>query len=331
MHTAAGMTYWHGIVPGDVSLGAAPMYHVSGLCHGVTSPIFAGASIVVVPRWDRTLVADLLERYRVTHASLAPTAVIDLLASETIGQRDLSSIRRMSAGGASMPEAVWQRLHSDLGVAFLEAYGMTETAATTHLNPPDAPRRQCLGVPFFGTESLIVDPDTLVPLAAGEVGEILLRGPQLFQGYWNQPEETRKSFVDVGGKPYFRSGDIGYADADGYFYMTDRAKRMINASGLKVWPTEVENVLYRHPAVLEVCVIGARDAYRGETVKALIVPRPEARSTVNESALITWAREQMAAYKYPRIVEFVDTLPKSPAGKILWRELQQIENSRSAT
>jgi fatty-acyl-CoA synthase len=113
--------------------------------------------------------------------------------------------------------------------------------------------------------------------------------------------------------------------------MTDRAKRMINASGLKVWPTEVENVLYRHPAVLEVCVIGARDAYRGETVKALIVPRPEARSTVNESALITWAREQMAAYKYPRIVEFVDTLPKSPAGKILWRELQQIENSRSAT
>ncbi|MDB5416136.1 MAG: long-chain fatty acid-CoA ligase [Rubritepida sp.] len=325
-HTAAGLTYWHGILPGDVSLGVAPMYHVSGLCHAVTSPVFAGAAIAIVPRWDRALVIEVMERYRVTHASLAPTAVIDLMGIPGLEERDLSALRRMTSGGATMPEAVWQRLRDMLGISFLEAYGMTETAATTHLNPPEAPRLRCLGVPFFGTEALIVDADTLVPLRDGEVGEILLRGPQMFQGYWNRPEATAEAFVEVDGKPFFRSGDIGYADADGYFYMTDRAKRMINASGLKVWPNEVESILYRHPAVLEACVVGVADTYRGETVKALVVLRPGA--ALDEAGLIAWAREQMAAYKYPRLVEFVESLPKSPAGKILWRELQDREAAK---
>ena len=269
-----------------------------------------------------------MEHYRVTHASLAPTAVIDLMGAPDIAARNLSSLRRMTSGGASMPEAVWQRLRDLLGIAFLEAYGMTETAATTHLNPPEAPRLRCLGIPFFGTECLIVDPDTLAPLPPGEAGEILLRGPQLFQGYWNRPEATADAFVQVDGRRWLRSGDIGYADADGYYHMTDRAKRMINASGLKVWPNEVESILYRHPAVLEACVIGVADAYRGETVKALVVRRPGA--ALDEAGLIAWAREQMAAYKYPRLVEFAESLPKSPAGKILWRELQDREAGRSA-
>lgn len=162
MHTAAGMTYWHGIVPGDVSLGAAPMYHVSGLCHVVTSPVFAGAAIAIIPRWDRTSVLEAIEAYGVTHASLPPTAIIDLLSAADIADRKLSTIRRVSSGGSAMPEAVWASLRELLGIPFLEAYGMTETAATTHLNPPEAPRPRCLGIPFFGTTSIIIDPETLV-------------------------------------------------------------------------------------------------------------------------------------------------------------------------
>lgn len=328
MHTAAGMTYWHGIVPGDVALGAAPMYHVSGLCHGVTSPVFAGAAVAIVPRWDRELALDAMERHRVTHASLPPTAVIDLLSAPDLDKRDLSALRRMSSGGAAMPEAVWARLRDTLGVAFLEAYGMTETAATTHLNPPEAPRSRCLGIPFFGTRALIVDPETLQVMPVGEIGEILLSGPQLFRGYWNRDDETASAMLEIEGRSYLRSGDIGYVDADGYYYMTDRAKRMINASGLKVWPTEIESVLYAHPGVREACVIAAPDPYRGETVKALIVLRPDAAGSVSEADLIEWCRARVAAYKYPRIVEFVEVLPKSPAGKILWRELQDKEMSK---
>lgn len=330
MHTAAGMTYWHGLVPGDVVLGAAPMYHVSGLCHAVTSPIFAGAAITIIPRWDRSMVIEAIETYGVTHASLPPTAIIDLLSAVDIAERKLSTIRRISSGGAAMPEAIWARLRDVLRVPFLEAYGMTETAATTHLNPPEAPRPRCLGIPFFGTSSLIVDPQTLREVPVGEVGEIVISGPQLFQGYWNRREDTEKAFITIGGRRYLRSGDIGYTDIDGYFYMTDRAKRMINASGLKVWPTEVESVLYSHPDVLEACVVAAPDSYRGETVKGLIVRRSGSDSSLTESALIAWCRERMAAYKYPRVIEFVDALPKSPAGKILWKELQDKEMMREA-
>ncbi|WP_398467372.1 long-chain-fatty-acid--CoA ligase [Tardiphaga sp.] len=328
MHTAAGMTYWHGLLPGDVALGAAPMYHVSGLCHAVTSPIFAGAAIAIIPRWDRTMVIEAIEKYGVTHASLPPTAIIDLLSAPDIAERKLSTIRRVSSGGAAMPEAVWARLKELLGVTFLEAYGMTETAATTHLNPPEAPRARCLGIPFFGTRSLIVDPETLEEVPVGEAGEIVICGPQLFQGYWNRSEDTEKAFITVGGRRYLRSGDIGYTDNDGYFYMTDRAKRMINASGLKVWPTEVESVLYAHPGVLEACVVATPDSYRGETVKGLIVRRADSEAALTESGLIAWCRERMAAYKYPRVIEFVDALPKSPAGKILWKELQDKEMNR---
>lgn len=329
MHTAAGMTYWHGIVPGDVSLGMAPMYHVSGLCHAVTAPIYAGAAVAIVPRWDRTTVLDLIERYGVTHASLPPTAVIDMLNAPDIRTRNISSIRRVSSGGSAMPEPVWKELRESLQITFLEAYGMTETAATTHLNPPEAPRPKCLGLPFFGTSTLIVDPDTLAVLPVGESGEIVIAGPQLFKGYWNREEDTAKAFITIEGRRYLRSGDIGYADADGYYYMTDRAKRMINASGLKVWPSEIENYLHAHPSVLEACVIASPDAYRGETVKALVVLRQGA-DALTDDGLIAWCKERMAAYKYPRIVEFVEHLPKSPAGKILWRDLQDKEMGKAS-
>ncbi len=329
MHNVAGLALWHGITAGDPCLGVAPMYHVSGLTHSIHVPVYAGACIVLVPRWERKLAAELIEHYRVVHASMAPTAVIDLLDDPDLGKRDLSSLRRIGSGGSSMPDEVWKRLNERMGIPYIEAYGMTEAAATTHNNPGDRPKRQCLGITWFDSESCVIDPETFAPRAVGERGEIVMRGPQMFKGYWNRPEDTAAAWVTIEGREWYRSGDIGYVDEEGYFFMTDRLKRMINASGFKVWPAEVESVLYAHPDVLEVCVVSVRDAYRGENVKALLVLREAARASFDPEAFPSWARERMAAYKVPRIVEVVDALPKSPVGKILWREVQDRENTRA--
>ena len=330
MHTTVGLAIWHNHAPGTVFLGVAPMYQVAGFTVLANCAVYVGGTVVPLPRWDRRLAMALIQHYRVHFAGMAPTAVIDMLADPEIDRFDLSSLKRVSFGGATMPESVWQQVHERLGLSFIEAYGMTETAATTHINPIEQPRRQCLGIPFFDTRSIVVNPETLEPCATGQPGEILIAGPQLFKGYWNRPEDTAAAFVEVDGVRYFRSGDIGMVDAQGYFFMTDRVKRMINASGFKVWPAEVENLLYGHPAVREACVIATRDSYRGESVKAVIVLKDEFRNRISANELIAWSRERMAAYKYPRSIAFVDALPKSPVGKILWRELQDAETGRDS-
>lgn len=328
MHTTVGLATWHGHAPGTVFLGVAPMYQVAGLSVGVNCCIYVGGTLVPMPRWDRRLAAALIARYRIHYAGIAPTAIIDMLSDPSLDQYDLTSLKRVSFGGATMPDSVWQTIHQRLGLSFIEAYGMTETAATTHINPIDHPRRQCAGISFFDTDTLIVDPESLQVCNVGEDGEVLISGPQLFKGYWRQPEATEESYVEINGKRWFRTGDMGRMDADGYLYITDRVKRMINASGFKVWPAEVENALYAHPAIKEVCVIGYQDAYRGESVKAVVVLHPDRRNDSREEEIIQWAKERMAAYKYPRKVEFVDALPKSPVGKILWRDLQEAENRK---
>jgi fatty-acyl-CoA synthase len=198
--------------------------------------------------------------------------------------------------------------------------------APTHINPPHRPKRQCGGIPFFNTDARIIDIENKAELPAGAIGEIIVHGPQVFQGYWNQPEATAEAFLLHDGKRFFRTGDLGYYDEDGYFFITDRLKRMINCSGFKVWPAEVESALYGHPAIREACVIGSRDGYRGETVKALIVLKQ--RGGVSEQDIIEWARGKMAAFKVPRVIEFVDELPKTATGKILWRKLQEEENRK---
>ena len=330
MHTATGLSLWHGQSAATVFLGLPPMYQVSGLANSVHCPVFVGGTVVPMPRWDRTLALRLIERYRVSHVAIAPTACIDLLASPDLGRHDLSSARRFTSGGAAMPQEVWRRLNEAIGLPFIEAYGMTEAAATTHINPVERPKPQCLGVPFFDTGSMVADPETLEPRGPMEAGEILVRGPQMFRGYWGRPRDTEAAFVEIDGARWYRSGDIGYADAEGYFFMTDRLKRMINASGFKVWPAEVETKLYEHPDVLEACVIAAPDPYRGETVKAVLTLRPGRESGATAERIIEWCRARMAPYKAPRVVEFVDALPKSPVGKILWRELQDREKARAA-
>jgi len=199
--------------------------------------------------------------------------------------------------------------------------------AATHINPPDRPKKQCLGIPIHDVDSRVIDPATLRELPPGEVGEIVTHGPQVFLGYWNKPDETAQAFVEIDGKQFLRTGDLGTIDEDGYFFMVDRLKRMINAAGFKVWPAEIESLMYQHPAVLEACVIAARDARRGETVKAVVVLRPDWHGRIDGEEIIEWCRQNMAAYKVPRIVEFAAELPKSGAGKILWRVLQERENT----
>jgi fatty-acyl-CoA synthase len=278
-----------------------------------------------MPRWDRELAGRLISRHRVTHWTCIPTMIIDLFGSPNYRTFDLSSLCYLSGGGAAMPHAVAERLQQEFGITFAEGYGLTETAAPSHANPPDRAKLQCLGIPLFGTDSRIIDPETLHELPDGETGEIVTHGPMVFKGYWGHPEATRAAFIELDGRPFFRTGDLGRRDEEGYFFLTDRLKRMINASGFKVWPSEVELLLFKCPLVQEACVIAARDAYRGETVKALIVLRAEARATTTAQDIIDWAREHMAVYKVPRLVEFVDALPRSGSGKVMWRQLQERE------
>jgi len=324
MHNAVASSLWGNGAADGIGLAVVPMFHITGMVSIMHTSIYSGAALVIMPRWDRDLAGRLISRWRVTHWGNIPTMVIDLLASPHFDRYDLSSLVHIGGGGAAMPQAVAQRLLDLYGLRYVEGYGLTETAAPSHSNPPDAPKQQCLGIPFMSTDARVIDPDTLQELPQGEQGEIVICGPEVFQGYWKRPEATAAAFIELDGKRFFRSGDLGRIDEDGYFFITDRLKRMINASGFKVWPAEVEALMFRHPAIQEACIISTRDAYRGETVKAVVVLRPTHKDT-SEQAIIDWCRENMAVYKVPRLVQFVDVLPKSGSGKVMWRALQEAE------
>ena len=325
MANVVGGGQWSHASPETVSLGVVPMFHITGMMYGVLGPIYLGSTVVLLPRWDRDLAGRAISRHRVTHWTCIPTMIIDLFGSPNYKSFDLSSLRYLSGGGAAMPHAVAERLQAEFGLTFAEGYGLTETAAPSHGNPPERAKLQCLGIPIFGVDSRIIDPETLRQLPAGEVGEIVTHGPMVFKGYWGHPEATRAAFIDIDGKPFFRTGDLGRRDEEGYFFITDRLKRMINASGYKVWPSEVELLLFKCPWVQEACIISTPDAYRGESVKAVVVLRHEAKGQVTGQQIIDWAREHMAVYKAPRVVEFADSLPRSGAGKVMWRLLQEKE------
>ena len=337
MHTHRSVMYntlaamnWFGSQQDAVFLATLPFFHVTAMQGSMSGPLYIGATVVILPRWDRTAVVEMIERYRVTSLHMIAAMVMDLLATPDIERHDLSSVRRISGGGAAMPEAVAQRMHDLLGLPYYEGYGMSETIAPTHLNPPQNPKKQCLGIPMFDVDSRVVDPETMKELPPGEVGEIIVNGPQVMTGYWNNEAATEASFVTIEGKRFLRTGDLGTIDEDGYFFMVDRLKRMINASGYKVWPAEVESLLYHHPAIQEACVIAAMDERRGETVKAIVVLRAAEVGKVSANDIIVWARENMAAYKVPRIIEFAESIPKSGAGKVQWRMLQDREMGRGA-
>jgi len=325
MSTLVGGVQWFSRTQDAVYLSVLPFFHVTGMAGSMNGPLFIGATLVILSRWDRDVAALCMQRHRVTVWQAISTMVVDFLSNPRLGAYDLSSLQGIRGGGAAMPAAVVQKLHDLTGLDYVEGYGMTETLAATHINPPQRPKPQCLGIPVFDVDARILDPQTLQEVAPGETGEIVVHAPQVMQGYWRQPQANAETFIDLDGRRFLRTGDLAYVDQDGYFFMVDRLKRMINASGYKVWPAEVEALMYKHPAILEACVIGARDDRRGETVKALVVLREGQQGCVSEQDIIHWTHEHMAAYKSPRIVEFVPALPKSGTGKIMWRELQEQE------
>jgi fatty-acyl-CoA synthase len=327
MHNVIGGALIAGSGADAVVLAVVPLFHVTGMLYGMHTPVYGGTTVVMMPRWDRELAGRLISRHRVTHWTNIPTMIIDMFGSPNIDTFDLTSLRYLSGGGAAMPHAVAERLQQQFGLTYAEGYGLTETAAPSHTNLQERAKLQCLGLPIFGTDARVVDPDTLKELPPGEVGEIIINGPQVFKGYWRNPGATEAAFVDFEGRRFLRTGDLGRMDEEGYFFLTDRLKRMINASGYKVWPAEVESLLYKHPAVQEACIIASRDAYRGETVKAVVVLRAQAKGRTSAEDIIAWSREHMAAYKVPRLVEFVDELPKTGTGKVMWRALQERENA----
>lgn len=321
---------WVNMTPDVVILTTLPLFHVTGMQHSMSAPLYYGASMVLMTRWDKEAAAELVQRHRCTHWNNISTMVVDFLSNPEIEECDLSSLMTVGGGGAPLPTAVGEKLEELTGIRYMEGYGLSETISHTHINPPDRPKLQCLGVPTFDVDSRVVNPETLEEVGVGEEGEIVSSGPQVMRGYWNRPEADEESFLERDGKHFLRTGDIGAVDEEGYFFMVDRLKRMINVSGYKVWPAEVENALYEHPAIQEVCVIGVPDERSGEVAKAIVVLREEEKDKVTEEDIVEWAKGQMAAYKYPRSAEFIDELPKSGSGKILWRELQEREQEKTA-
>jgi fatty-acyl-CoA synthase len=326
--TAWATPMWGGgMGPGGRILSVLPYFHVTGMTGDMNAGLCNGATLIMMTRWDPATALTLIERYQCTGLTAISTMVVDLLSHPTYRSEALRSLIALGGGGAPLPAAVGTELSERLGMNYMEGYGLTETIAMTHANPPDRTKLQCLGVPTFGIDSRIVDPETLRELGPNETGEIIIAGSQVMREYWKQPEATAEAFIERDGKRFLRTGDLGYVDDEGYFFLVDRVKRMINAGGFKVWPAEVETKLFGHPAIKEACVIAAVDPRRGEVVKALIVLREGATVTADE--IVAWAREHMAAYKLPSQIAFVESLPRSATGKVQWRLLQEEEQRRA--
>jgi long-chain acyl-CoA synthetase len=313
---------WIGLTSEDVILGLAPLFHVTGLIGHVTLAMLTGAPLVLFYRFDAKEACRLTERHRATFTVSAITAFIALLNSEALQEHDLRSLAKVYTGGAPTPPSVLADWHARTGVRIQPMYGLTEATSPTHMTPPGLEPpidphtgAMSIGVPVFNTFAKVVA-DGGYDAAPGEIGEFVIAGPQIVPGYWQKPEETAKAL----GPDGLRTGDVGFMDERGWFYLVDRSKDMIVASGFKVWPREVEEVLYQHPAVREAAVVGVPDPYRGETIKAVISLKPGRSATTEE--LKVFARERLAAYKYPRIVEIMDELPKTTSGKIMRRLLQ---------
>ena len=326
--TAEAYRDWIKLGRDDVILGVAPLFHITGLIGHIALSLLLPIPLVLSCRFDAETMLQMIQRWRTTFTIGAITAFTALMNVATVDQWDVSSMRKVYTGGQPVAAATVASFEQKFGLYIRQAYGLTETTSPTHfvplgIRPPADPASGCLaaGVPIFDTGARVIGDDEAI-LPPGEVGEIAVSGPQVVPGYWRNPEETANAFRDG----WFRTGDVGFMDADGWFYVIDRKKDQINASGYKIWPREVEDTLYEHPAVREVAVVGIPDEYRGETVKAFVSFRPGMSATAEE--LEAHSRQRLAAYKVPREFEFIDELPKTASGKILRRELRQASIAR---
>ncbi len=331
LHTHWGMsvnawraTYALAMSTASVHLAILPFFHVTGMHFCMTAPIVSGGTMVILSRWDREAAIQAIEKYACSHWINISTMVVDMLSAPNIDQHDLSSLMVVGGGGAPLPKAIGEKLLG-MGIKYVEGYGLTEAGSGTHINPLNRPKLQCLGIPSYDVDTKIINPETGKEMPQGESGELIMITESIFKAFWNKPEETNKAFIELDGKKWFRTGDIAYMDEEGYFHMVDRLKRMINRAGFKIWPAAIEGEFYRHPAIKEACIIGTPDERVGEEVKVCIVLKEEYKGKIAEDEIKSWAKSRFAAHEYPRVVEFVDVLPKSASGKILWRILQSKE------
>jgi long-chain acyl-CoA synthetase len=324
VHSSTVYTKWWDLQPGrDVIIGLAPVFHITGLVAGFGVHIISGAPLVLLHRFDAETALRAIERRRGTFMIGASTAFIALTNHPALAEVDASSLTKTPSGGAAVSQALVDRIRATSGWTLRGAYGMTETTSPTHLgprdiDPPTDPESGALsvGVPVPGAQIRIVDPADGRDLSPGEAGEIVVAGPMVVPGYWQLPDESAHAIRDG----WLHTGDLGKMTEDGWLFVVDRIKDLINAGGYKVVPRDVEDVLYQHPAVREASVVGVPDEYRGETVKAFVSLVPDA--TVSAEELIAFCRDRMAAYKYPRSVVILDELPKNASGKLLRRELR---------
>ncbi len=305
-------------------LAALPLFHVFGLTVLMNQSVYRAGTLVLVPRFNPKLVIETIRRRRPTVFPGAPTMYISILNDRRLEASDLASIRVCVSGAASLPKEVQDRFELLSGGKLIEGYGLTEASPVTHCNPLRGTRKNgTIGIPLPDTDARIVGPDGLEPLPAGRLGELAVKGPQVMAGYWGKPEDT----AAVLQEGWLRTGDLGTMDEDGFFTILDRAKDVIIAGGFNVYPREVEEALFEHPAVKEAVVLGVPDAYRGETVKAYIVLKDGWQASPMQ--LDRWCRDRLAAYKVPRSYEFRQELPTSIVGKVLRRKLKEEDNLNS--
>ena len=313
---------WIDLNEGAPVLGIAPLFHITGLIGHVAAAVITAAPLILSYRFEAGVMLDAIEEHKAAFTIGAITAFIAMMNHPNATPGKLASMTKIYSGGAPIPPSVVIAFREAFGHYIHNGYGLTETNSPSHVVPlsreaPVDPASGALaiGVPVYNTESWICD-DAGNPVPPGEIGEIVTKGPMVVPGYWNKPDKTAEAIPN--GR--LHTGDVGFMDAKGWFYLVDRKKDMINAAGYKVWPREVEDVLYTHPAIREAAVVGVPDAYRGETVKAVISLKPGAATTPEH--IIAFCRERMAAYKYPRSVDIIADLPKTVTGKILRRALR---------
>lgn len=304
--------------PADTVFGVLPWFHITGMEVQLNTTVYLGATLVALARFDLDTALRAIQHYRCTVTTLIATINVAIVNSPRTPEYDLASLRLCLSGGAPVPAEIARRWEAITGHKLVEGYGLTETTAPTHCNPPHRPRYGTVGLPLpFCDVKVVSLEDGTTELPVGESGELAVRGPMVMKGYWRRPEATTEAIRDG----WFHTGDIGYVDAEGYFTIAERKKDMIKASGYSVFPAEVEAIMYRHPAIAEVGVVGVPDPYRGEDVLACVVLKPGAAAS--EEELVRWCRGEMAVYKAPRRVRFVPALPKTGSGKILKRALRE--------
>jgi len=317
---------WMQLSKDDVVIGVAPFFHITGLIAHLAVAALAGMPIIMFYRFDPAEMLRLTEKWHGSFTVAAITVFIALLNHPDIKTRNLSSMKKIYSGGAPVSPAIVENFQEITGAYIHNIYGLTETTSPSHATPlgarapvdPDS-GALAVGVPIPNTICRVVDVATGEDLPVGEVGELIIKGPEVVAGYWQKPEETAYAIRDG----YLYTGDVAKMDEEGWFYIVDRKKDMIIVSGYKVWPRDVEDTLYQHPAVREAAVVGIPDAYRGETVKAYVALKSGYEGKVKPEGLIEFCKERMANYKYPRQIEFLDELPKTVTGKFLRRELRE--------